>query len=169
MGLRQELKLLRYKTPMITQSTCTQPFQEPITPFQELKDDSHLKSSMESTQEMPRTSSIPSFGDMYQKGSELSVQVHWSRTNLGDLVKFFMPGSGATPGPRSLEWLNKMLHGIIASKMSNDAVDMSLDLPMSSYAAFCADWMRKRFAVFLNPNKTYKRGAWPNGYVLSKP
>ena len=30
-------------------------------------------------------------------------------------------------------------------------------------------WMRKRFAVFLNPNKTYKRGAWPNGYVLSKP
>jgi len=25
-------------------------------------------------------------------------------------------------------------------------------------------WMRKRFAVFLNPKKTYKRGAWPNGY-----
>ena len=51
------------------------------------------------------------------------------------------------PVPRSMSWLCKILHSIVTSKMSSDAVDLAMDLPMSSYAAFSADWMRNRFGV----------------------
>ena len=90
---------------------------------------------------------FPSFSDMYQKGSTFSVQVQQTRTKLGDLVKEFRAGTGGLAAPRSIVWLSKVLHGILGSKMASDAVDMSMNLPMSSYAAFCADWMRNRFGV----------------------
>jgi hypothetical protein len=84
--------------------------------------------------------------EVYMRRPELSVQVRLTRTRFADLVQDFAPHSGAI-APRSMTWLSKILHAILGSKMVSDAVDMSMNLPMASYAAFCADWMRNRFGV----------------------
>jgi hypothetical protein len=90
---------------------------------------------------------FPTFAEIYQSGSNLSVQVKQTRTKLVDLVQDFRPGSSGPAAPRSIVWLSKILHDLLGSKMASDAVDVSMNLPMSSYAAFCADWMRNRFGV----------------------
>ena len=90
---------------------------------------------------------FPTFAEIYQSRSNVSVQVKQTRTKLVDLVQDFRPGSSGPAAPRSIVWLSKILHGILGSKMASDAVDVSMNLPMSSYAAFCTDWMRNRFGV----------------------
>jgi len=137
-SMRGQLHLLSQlkQTSHVTQGTCTSPYVAPQGAglvSQQLQDPQDLDP-------------FPPFSEMYKRGCAVSVQVKHARTKLKDIVRDFHPGSEPTMS-RSIVWLAKMLHGMLASKMVCDAADISMDLPMSSYAAFCADWMRNRFGV----------------------